>query len=433
MSAAAPLQEVQASDLGMIPVEWDVDSLVGLGARITSGSRGWAKYYADYGDLFVRITNLRRSSIYLDLAQSRFVKVPSTDTEAMRTRLQIGDLLVSITADIGVIGFVDRSVPSPAYINQHIARVRFDTSRVSSKFVAYYLSSWKPQRLFVGSTDTGAKAGMNLATVGGLRTVVPPRQEQDRIADALEDADQLIITLERLIAKKQAIKQGMMQELLTGKTRLPGFGKPWREARLREAGSTYGGLSGKTKDDFGHGSATYVTFMEVMQSARLRGERLERVTVGASENQNRVKRGDLLFNGSSETPEEVALSAVVDFDPSPTTFLNSFCFGYRLNRHDLVDSTYLAYFFRSDSGRSVVSLLAQGAIRYNVSKTKLLELPLDLPPLNEQRAIVKVLTDSEAEINGLRHRLAKTRSIKQGMMQELLTGHTRLPISEAIA
>ncbi len=257
---------------------------------------------------------------------------------------------------------------------------------------------------------------------------VPGEAEQRAIGQTLDDADALIATLERLIAKKQAIKQGMMQQLLTGRTRLPGFAGKWTPVRLRDVGSTYGGLIGKGKNDFGTGSAVFVTFMEVMAGVRLVGNRLARVNVGTAERQNRVLRGDVLFNGSSETPEEVALAAVVDFDTSPQTYLNSFCFGYRLKDREHIDPTYLAYFFRSSQGRDIVSVLAQGATRYNIAKTKLMQVAPVLPPIDEQRAIVNVLRDSEIEVDALDLRLQKARAIKTGMMQQLLTGRVRLPV-----
>lgn len=197
--------------------------------------------------------------------------------------------------------------------------------------------------------------------------------------------------------------------------------------RLRDVGSTYGGLTGKTKADFGCGDASFVTFLEVINGTRLRGRALERVRVAKGERQNCVMRGDLLFNGSSETPEEVALSAVVDFDPDAFTFLNSFCFGFRLRPDAAVDPTFLAYFFRSSSGRSLVASLAQGATRYNIAKTKLLDVELALPSVERQREIVESLTDADELIAALERMIAKKQAIKQGMMQQLLTGKTRLP------
>jgi len=192
--------------------------------------------------------------------------------------------------------------------------------------------------------------------------------------------------------------------------------------RLRDVGATYGGLTGKTKADFGHGDALFVTFMEVMACPRLRGAQLERVNVTKGENQNRVLKGDLLFNGSSETSDEVALSAVVVYDPTQKTYLNSFCFGYRLKRLDVVDPVYLAYFFRSRQGRQLVSALAQGAIRYNIAKTKFLELEVPLPALERQRDVVAALTQSEDLVEAIRLLAAKRRMLGSGLTQQLLSG-----------
>ncbi|MGO1263770.1 MAG: restriction endonuclease subunit S [Brevibacterium aurantiacum] len=196
---------------------------------------------------------------------------------------------------------------------------------------------------------------------------------------------------------------------------------------LGSVGATYGGLTGKSGKDFGHGTGRYVTFTEVMSASRLIGRSLERVNVHRYERQHEVRRGDVLFNGSSETPEEVALGAVVDFDVPRGVYLNSFCFGYRLTQPNEVDPTYLAYFFRSAVGRDIVFGLAQGATRYNIAKTKLLKTPLDLPSYEQQKAIAATLSQLDDAIVSLERLITKKRAIKQGMMQELLTGRTRLP------
>jgi type I restriction enzyme S subunit len=193
---------------------------------VTSGSRGWAKYYSDQGAPFLRITNMSRETIYLDLSDLKLVQLPAAQSEAERTQLQNGDVLISITADIGIIGYVSSHVQSPAYINQHIALVRFDPTRTESKFVSYFLASEGPQKLFRSLTDQGAKAGMSLLTVRKIALVHPRVEEQRAIAGALSDVDALIGALEKLIAKKRAIKLATSQQLLTGQTRLPGFGKP---------------------------------------------------------------------------------------------------------------------------------------------------------------------------------------------------------------
>jgi type I restriction enzyme S subunit len=258
-----------------------------------------------------------------------------------------------------------------------------------------------------------------------LQIILPPLHEQRAIATALSDVDALLGALERLIAKKRDLKQAAMQQLLTGNIRLPGFDGEWEFKALGDLGSTFGGLTGKTKADFGEGSGRYITFMNVMNNVVINCDAFERVKVSPTESQNRVMKGDLLFNGSSETPEEVALCSVLAEDV-PNLFLNSFCFGFRFREAVETDGLFLAYYLRSKLGREMMKSLAQGSTRYNLSKVALLKSLLLLPRISEQKAIAAVLSDMDAELASLEQRIAKTRTLKQGMMQELLTGRTRL-------
>lgn len=108
----------------MVPDGWQDVRLGDLTELVTSGSRGWAEYYNDVGDRFIRITNLRRDNIALDLTNLRHVKLPLSSSEGQRTQLKQGDILISITADLGLIGYIEEKPEIPSYINQHIALVR---------------------------------------------------------------------------------------------------------------------------------------------------------------------------------------------------------------------------------------------------------------------------------------------------------------------
>ena len=194
------LTAVQRTELGEFPADWQVVPLGEFEPFITSGSRGWAAYYADMGSTFLRITNLSRSCIYPSLQDLRYVAVPPGNSEGVRTALRAGDVLISITADIGIVGFVTEALELPAYINQHIALVRLDGREVNSRYVAYFLAGEAAQRRFKSMTDAGAKAGMNLAGVRDVLAALPPRtDEQAAIADSLTDADALIDSLEQLL------------------------------------------------------------------------------------------------------------------------------------------------------------------------------------------------------------------------------------------
>jgi len=273
-------------------------------------------------------------------------------------------------------------------------------------------------------------AGSTIKTIGlsyfkELTVLRPPRYEQDRIAAAMLDADALINSIEQLATKKRQIRQGAMQELLTGKRRLPGYSNNWTLIQLSDIGRTYGGLTGKSKADFGRGEAKYVTFMNVIANVRTSPDALDIVQIEPSESQNMVRPGDLLFNGSSETPEEVALCSWVE-SCERDVYLNSFCFGFRTFEPDRISGLFMAYLFRARPGRMAVSSLAQGATRYNIAKTALLQTSLKLPSYEEQMAIAATLSSMDEEIKALESRLIKTRAIKQAMSQALLTGRIRL-------
>jgi len=133
----------------------------------------------------------------------------------------------------------------------------------------------------------------------------------------------------------------------------------------------------------------------------------------------------LLFNGSSETPEEVGMCSVL-LDFIPNLYLNSFCFGFRLNNLNQSNALYFSYYFRSNEGRKLLFSIAQGYTRYNLSKNSFLKVKLSLPSFKEQTAIAEVLSDMDSEIEALEKKLDKYKKVKQGMMQELLTGKKRL-------
>ena len=163
---------------------------------------------------------------------------------------------------------------------------------------------------------------------------------------------------------------------------LPVYVHSWEQRKLGEMGQTYTGLSGKTKDDFGHGQARFVTYMNVFSNPISNPEMTEPIEIDPK--QNEVEVGDVFFTTSSETPEEVGMSSIL-LEKRGKTYLNSFCFGFRPS--EKIDSYYLAYMLRSESTRAKIILLAQGISRYNISKNKVMEIAVSLPSLDEQKMI----------------------------------------------
>ena len=164
--------------------------------------------------------------------------------------------------------------------------------------------------------------------------------------------------------------------------RFKGFTDDWEQRKLGEMGSTFTGLTGKSKEDFGHGDAKFVTYMNVYLNSVANPTMTEIVEI--DEKQNIVQKGDVFFTTSSETPEEVGMSSVW-LENTDNTYLNSFCFGYRPSIK--VNNYYLAYMLRSNPVREKIVLLAQGISRYNISKNKVMEIEVSIPEINEQHQI----------------------------------------------
>ncbi len=199
----------------------------------------------------------------------------------------------------------------------------------------------------------------------------------------------------------------------------------WSVKQIGRIGYTYSGLTGKEKNDFGKGKSRYITFLNVLNNPVLRTDIFEKVSVSEGEHQNLALKGDLFFNTSSETPEEVGICALLNEDV-PSLYLNSFCFGYRLTDPE-VDGLFLSYYFRSKAGRDIMTMLAQGATRYNLSKESFNKTLIAFPPFDEQKKIAKAISGVDDMIGALDEAIAKKQQIKEGLMQQLLTGKTRLP------
>ena len=183
---------------------------------------------------------------------------------------------------------------------------------------------------------------------------------------------------------------------------------------MGNCGTTYSGLSGKTKEDFGHGNARFVPYTNVFDNPLADTERLEAVEIDSS--QNKVAYGDVFFTVSSETPDEVGMSSVWLSDQDDV-YLNSFCFGYR--QDSTFDPHYLAYMLRSSSIRSDLTLLAQGISRFNISKNKVMELSVAVPSAAEQKQIGQYFARLDSLITLHQRKYDKLVVFKKSMLEKM--------------
>ena len=436
------------TEIGEIPTDWEVKKLVECCINFNYGVGAEAIPYVS-GRKYIRITDIDE--------RSRKYKPDVVMASAFETDNSIvndGDILVARTgASVGKSYCYDSKDGELVFAG---FLMRFHPENINSKYVFLTTLIGRYAQWVASESARSGQPGINIQQLRSYQIPIPPLAEQKAIAEALSDVDALIAAQEELIEKKRAIKQGAMQELLTGKKRLPGFGGKssrslrdkksptenaeiaefkqtelgeipvdWEVKRLGDCGFCFNGITGKSGNDFGHGKSRYITFLNVLTNIVIDSSIFELVNICSNEKQNEVRQGDIFFNTSSETPEEVGLCAVLEEDVK-SVYLNSFCFGFRITDND-VSGKFLAYWFRSAAGRTLMTTLAQGSTRYNLSKESFRGAYVCIPPsLAEQKAIAEVLSDMDAEISELEAQKAKFESIKQGMMQELLTGKTRL-------
>lgn len=200
----------------------------------------------------------------------------------------------------------------------------------------------------------------------------------------------------------------------TPNIRFKGFTDDWEQRKLGEMGITFTGLSGKTADDFGHGEASFITYMNVFSNPVANPKMVEKVEIDAK--QKEVQVGDVFFTTSSETPEEVGMSCVLK-EKQGVTYLNSFCFGYRPT--EKFDLDYLAYMLRSDNVRKDITFLAQGISRYNISKNKVMDIAVPVPKFDEQQQIGSYFSNLDHLITLHQRKCDETKELKKFMLQKM--------------
>src|SRR5699024_5767737 len=211
------------------------------------------------------------------------------------------------------------------------------------------------------------------------------------------------------------------EQRLESKLRFKGFSEDWEQCKLGELGKDYSGLTGKTKKDFGHGESLYVPYKNIFNNHIVDVNNLEKVNVESK--QKKVSYGDILFTISSEIPEEVGMSSVMGEDIE-NLYLNSFSFGLRPHKETHLDIIFSSYLFRTPTFRKKMYILAQGISRYNISKTNVMRLVVELPSFNEQKKIGEILYKLESMITLHKHKHNAIKKLQKIYLQNNLGDET---------
>ena len=313
-------------------------------------------------------------------------KVKRIEDKSQYKRAAKGDLVFNMMrAWQGAIGTVrTEGMVSPAYI------VAEPNDMVDPLFMDYYMKTNRMvhtlYRQSYGVTDFRLRLYWD--SFVPIQCVLPSVKEQKKIAEILTAQDKVIELEGRKIEEIKKAKRFFLNKMFPKKgqsvpeIRCKGFTDAWEQRKLGDMGTTFTGLSGKNKDDFGHGDARFVTYMNVFTNPVSDPDRVEAVEIDKS--QNAVQYGDVFFTTSSETPEEVGMSSVW-LENTDNIYLNSFCFGYRPT--EKIDPHYMAYMLRSEAVRKKIIYLAQGISRYNISKNGVMQIEVPVPNINEQRLV----------------------------------------------
>ena len=289
-----------------------------------------------------------------------------------------------------------------------------------NKFFAAYLIYRVIQRQLKFIQGTSIK-GITKSELLNFNLLLPESlSEQECIGNLLKKIDKLITLHQRKLEQLEQLKNTLLSKMFPKsgtnipEIRFSGFTDAWKQRKLGSVGTTYTGLSGKTADDFGHGDAHFITYINVFSNPIVNPNLVDIVEI--DNKQHEVKIGDVFFTTSSETPGEVGMSSVLK-EKHGITYLNSFCFGFRPNVK--FDLDYLAYMLRSKHTRKQITLLAQGISRFNISKNKMMDINIYVPTIDEQAKIGACFYSVNKHITIHQRKLEQLKNLKQTLLNKM--------------
>ena len=316
---------------------------------------------AEEGPYLLSAKNIKNGQIIIDDSSDRKISEDEFNQIHTKFTLKNGDILLTIVGSIGESAILESA--GKFTFQRSVAFLR-PSEEMTSRFLKTEIESVQFQKELNDRKSQSAQPGVYLGDLSKIAIYITSKEEQKKIGKYFSYLDNLITLHQR----KYFI---IYNKLIT-----------WEQRKLGEVGTTYTGLSGKTADDFGHGEASFITYMNVFSHPVANSEMVEHVEI--DNKQREVQVGDVFFTTSSETPEEVGMSSVLK-EKHGVTYLNSFCFGFRPNVK--FDLDYLAYMLRSEPTRSQIKILAQGISRFNISKNKMMDINIQVPNLEEQAMV----------------------------------------------
>ena len=427
------------TEVGIIPEEWAVVSVERLVeekiiARPLDGNHGnihpKSSDYVYHGIPFVMANNF--SNGHVNFESCKFITKERAD-KLQKGFSVSGDVLLTHKGTVGSTAIVGELSTDYIMLTPQVTYYRIiDSNGLNNGYLRYYFDSSSFQSLFISLAGGGTRAYLGIVKQLALPIVKPPIKEQCVIAKTLNDVDALLDALERLIAKKRDLKQAAMQQLLTGQTRLPGFNGEWKVKTLGELFNFSGGYSA-SRDQLSSEGHCYLHYGDIHGAKKTCVDtcadyqdipKLD-IPLKKISSASLLEDGDVVFVDASEDAEGTSRHVVV-VNRGDLPFISGLHTIVAKSKTDELAHEYRRYCFQTAAIRKQFLFYAVGTKVSGISKSNIPKLTLPVPSIPEQTAIATVLSDMDAELAALEQRLAKTRALKQGMMQELLTGRTRL-------
>ncbi len=408
------------TEVGIIPKDWEVKKVCDFTGLITGGTPktdndlywGGEVNWMSSGEL----NNKRISAVEKKITQE------GLDNSSTHI-IPIGCVLIGLagqgkTRGTVAINYIELCT------NQSIASITPSNIHIPE----YLYQNLHSRYLELRGLSTGGegRGGLNKSIINSLVIPLPPKIEQKAIAQTLSDSDELIQSIQKLISKKEKIKDGTMQELLTGKKRIEGFSEDWEVKTLGEIGEITGAGVDK-KINLKETQVKLLNYLDVYRRDYIYSDELNH---WVTTNKNKiigcnVKEGDIFLTPSSELRIDIGFSAIAMED------MENVVYSYHIDRFRLTtkfDKFFSLYMLKTKSFLSQCETMCEGSgKRYVISMGKFKGMIVKFPKsIEEQKAISQIISDMDSEINSLKQKLNKYQKMKEGMMEQLLTGKIRL-------
>lgn len=413
-------QGYKQTEVGLIPEDWNINILGNLAFVTKLAGFEYTLHfnsYKDEGDIIVvRGTNITHNK--MDLSDVKTIPT-TTSKKLLRSKLFKNDLVFAYVGTIGPIFLIEEN--NRYHLGPNTAKISVERE-LNSKYLYHYFTSTFIANEIFETTSVGAQPSLSMSKIRSFKIVTPTLTEQKAIATALSDVDALITSLEQTITKKKAIKQGAMQQLLTpphkGGKRLPGFEGEWVEKTL---GEIFDFKTATSKKQFFDLSGDLIVMD--MGSVSAEGEILK--SKRANCDFDILKRDDLVMPKDDIGGGNI-IGKVAYIDKDNFYVLSDHVFRLR-PLDDKIDSLYFSYLINSSVVNETILKVVSGSAQLGLGLNIIKHLTVYYNSDNQQqKAIAQILSDMDAEITQLETKKEKYQAIKQGMMQELLTGKTRL-------